>query len=179
MNMKIATPLLLAGLLSSFSTVSQAENSIYAGLAAGVSAYDYDDVDAGSATKLFVGYKIDTNLAIEATFYDSGDADITSLPGLALNSDGLNVTAFYRANTSGNDLVAMIGGGIYNFDTTIKGPGGSISESSSGLSLAAGLELGLTENLALRADIDMFFGVKDFADNGNVDSIHIGVVLNF
>jgi hypothetical protein len=177
--MKTYNALILASLLSVFSATSQAEDSLYAGLAAGVSSYDYEDIDPAAATKIFLGYKIGDNAAIEATLYDSGEADITSLPGLTLSSDGLNITAFYRIHTSADKLTAMVGGGLYSFDTTIEGPGGSISESGSGLSLAGGLEYAFTENFALRADIDMFFGVKDFADNKSLDSLNIGIVLSF
>ncbi|MDH5612697.1 MAG: porin family protein [Gammaproteobacteria bacterium] len=180
--MKTYNSLILVSLLSVYSATSQSDNSIYAGLTAGASSYNYNNIDPGTATKVFIGYKVNENIAIEATLFDSGEADITDPllpPGISLCSDGLNLTAFYRLPTSGGDLTAMVGGGLYSFDTTLKGPGGSISESGSGLSLAAGLEYTITENIALRGDIDMFLGVKDFDQNDGLNSINIGIVLNF
>lgn len=177
--MKSYTPIILASLLSLFSVNSHAEDSVYAGAAIGVSNYEYEDIDAAAATKLFIGYKMDNNFALEATLYDSGDADITSLSGFELNTDGINLTAFYRLPTAGSDLTAMVGLGIYSFDTTVKTNSGSVSEDGTGLSVSAGLEYALTENVALRGDIDFFVGVKDFADNESLDSVHIGILYNF
>lgn len=178
--MKTYNSLLLASLLFIFSlTSTQADDSLYAGIAVGTSSYGYSNIDPGASSKLFFGYKVHDNLAIEATLYDSGDADPDNFPGVSMSSDGINLTAFYRQLTSVNNLTAMIGLGVYSFDTTLEGPGGSASESGSGLSLSAGLEIALIEHLALRADIDMFFGVKDFDQDNGLDSFNIGVVFNF
>lgn len=178
--MKIYSTLILAGLLSVFSTTSQAAESIYAGFAVGSASYDYEDIDSASATKAFIGYNVNDKISIEATLFDSGEADITSLPGFTLSSDGFNVSVLYHLQSPNhNELSFLLGGGFYSFDTTLAAFGSSISESGSGLSLAAGINYALTENLAIRADIDMFVGVKDFADDSGMDSFNVGLVVSF
>lgn len=170
---------LTIALFSIFSHNSFADNNIYVGAAAGVSAYDYEDIDPATATKFLVGARLSDTIAMEITLYDSGDADITSFSGLTLTTDGINLSVLYVLGASNSKLRAHVGAGVYNFDTTLEGPGGSTSESGSGLSLAAGLSYDVTQNFALRADADLFAGVKDFADNQPLRSLHIGVVFTF
>ncbi|MDH5710072.1 MAG: porin family protein [Gammaproteobacteria bacterium] len=183
--MKKTTSLALTCVFSLFASNSQAEISLYAGIATGLSSFDYTDVEQGIATKAFAGYRLYDNIAFEATLYDSGNADINSLPGVSLSSTGINIAGLYRISTSVTNLTVMVGGGFYNFETTVVDPyyflpfNTPATEKGSGLSLAGGVELGVTKTIILRADIDMFFGVRDFANDGGINSLNLGIVLNF
>lgn len=177
--MKFCKRLILASLLSTFSIGAQAENLFYAGLSFGSAAYEYNDVDPGFSTKIFAGFNILESVAIEATYFDSGKANITSLAGVSLNSRGVNLAALYRIPAAHEKLSFLAGVGIYNLTTTISAPGASDDQNGLGVSIAAGLEFLLTEEFTLRADVDFFTGAKDFADNQGVDVISVGLIYNF
>jgi hypothetical protein len=178
-NMKHLCTIILGSILLLTNFNVSAEGNIYAGAAVGFSTFDYDDVDPGTATKLFVGFNVQDNIVLEVGLYDSGEADITSpfFTGLSLNVDGINVKALYVTPTSGDNMRVFVGGGFYNFDTTIEPT--NLTESSSGLSLHGGILIPLAENFSLRGDADAFVGVEDFDQDNTIISLHAGIVLSF
>lgn len=161
------------------SPLLQAETNVYAGGTVGFASFDYDDVDPSTSTELIIGFGITDNFAIEASLYDSGDADITSLPSVTIATDGTNVSVLYRVDNSKNKITGFFGAGYYSFDSTLEGPGGSVSIDTSGLSLIVGLHYAIAEHFALRGDANYFSGVDDFADNNDVMSFQVGGVFLF
>jgi hypothetical protein len=179
-NMKHLCTIILGSVLFLTHFNALAEGEIYVGAAAGFSIFDYDDVDPGTATKLFIGYNVKEDIIIEAGLYDSGDADITSAPGFALNVEGINVKVLYVTPATGNQMRVMVGAGFYNFDSAITFQGFElISESSSGLSLHGGIQIPINEAISLRGDADAFVGVEDFDQDNTIISLHAGIVLSF
>jgi hypothetical protein len=148
------------------STVAQAQG--YVGLGLGIATYDYDDVDDSTAFKAFAGHRMqDGLLGFEGGYVDLGEADITSLPGLELGLDGFYGAATLNAQSGAWTTYAKLG--AYSLDATLSGPGGSISESSTGLHW--GLGIGYQPDLrgfGFRFALDSYEDVEDFSAEESV-----------
>jgi len=161
--------------------VNVAEAGVVAGAGFGVSQFDYDDVDDGSAKKFVLGYELAESPAyFEFAKIDSGDADVTSLSGVSLNVSGMQIGAGYRAVMNESTGSAFfVKAGFYDTDTEATGPGGAIQEGGSGLYLGFGGDWMFVPTFGLRFDMEGLLGVKDFADNNNVTIITVGPVFRF
>ena len=175
MNHFIALILTISAL--GFSSPSYAGGYIGGGL--GLSSFDYDDIDDGNAYKVFAGYKFaDSSIALEASYIDMGEADVEGVP-LELLIDGLNASLVFNP-TAPNQPVSFLGRiGMYSFDTELKGPGGSITDDSTGLSWGLGIDFAASEHFSFRGEIEGFLGVEDFADDEMVTLISVGLQYNF
>ena len=152
--------------------------------------------DNGTPFKLFGGYRLSDNLAIEGGYTSFGEftsqSTIVSGGSGTMNGEwsgySLNVAAvgllpvgeslsiFGRAGLSFWDL---------EFDLAASGPGGSVSasESESGISpiLGFGAMFNISSRFALRADFERHFGVGDDSTTGesDVDLMTIGAQFRF
>jgi hypothetical protein len=108
---------------------------------------------------------------------DLGEADITSLPFSAnLHMKGNVVYAGYKSN----DRFGWIAkGGAYSFTTELSDSGSSFEEDSSGLALGGGFIYTVTPAFAVRAEVECFIGVSDFADDGDVVTVSGGIEFRF
>ena len=168
-----------AATLALLSTTAAADSGGYVGGAAGFASYNYSDVEDSTAFSIYGGYRPrDGGLGLEVGFLDLGDADITSISGMSLNISGFNVSATYGTVPNVASPLTIFGKlGLYSFDTELAGAG--MSASSSGLSFGVGLEYTITERLALRAELQNFSGVEDFANDEDVSLISAGVSYAF
>jgi hypothetical protein len=169
--------------LSLFSYISNAENTVYIGIAAGATSVSHDNIDEGTSSKFFIGFNPDNHVALEAAFYTTGEADYTLAQDVTVEADGLNASAYYVIpNEKGNMSVAL-GAGIYIFGTNVEDPAitgiGGSTEDSYGMSLHAHTQYQLFTSLALRADLDVFLGVEAFDENKAVTSLLLGAAYMF
>jgi opacity protein-like surface antigen len=122
----------------------------------------------GSFTLDFHGGQwVNKSLGWEAGYTDLGSVDGSYTSNLTF--PGANGTYKYSASAS---HLAALGGtplglgrlfgkiGLFSASTHLSDPFGSQNESSTGLLLGGGYELSLTPNLAGRAGINLFNGVK-------------------
>jgi hypothetical protein len=163
------------------ASVGVAEARVVAGANFGISQFDYEDIDDGTATMFYLGYELAESPAyFELALIDTGEADVTSLSDVTIEVSGLQVGVGYRliANPdTGSDL--FMKAGLYNTDTEAVGPGGSVEDGNTGLYLGFGGTLMLAPSFGLRFDMQGLLGVEDFADDNNVTLIMLGPVFKF
>ena len=155
--------------------------NIYVGITIGDSEFDYDDIDDGDAAIFHFGYRPrDSRLGYEVSFYDSGDSDVTSLTGIEIEVETLNLALTVNSSSNNKSMLNFYGqGGIYFADTTLSGPSGSVSENSNGYLLAVGVEIMLNRHFGFRAEAYNLFDVEDFANDEDVSVFNLGGQLVF
>lgn len=149
---------------------------IHLGLSIGRSEFDYDDIENGDASLLLFGYRPeDSHLGYELSFYDSGDADVTSLSDIEIEVDSLNFVLSVNSSTDYTSTLNLYGkGGIYFAKTILSGPFDSVRESSNGFLVAAGIDIMLNRHFGLKAEAYQLFDVEDFADDRSVIFYNFG-----
>jgi hypothetical protein len=165
--------------LAAIGNAAHARGVVGAGI--GISQFDYDDVDDGSAKKFYAAYELEGSPAyFEVALTDSGDADVTSLSGVTLNVSGLQVGAGYRLilnpDTGSNFFLKA---GLYDTDTEASGPGGTAEDGNTGFYLGFGGDWMLNPSFGLRFDMEGLLGVEDFAEDNNVTVITVGPLVKF
>lgn len=150
--------------------------SVYLGVTVGDSAFDYDDIDDGDASIVRIGYRPENSrLGYELSFFDSGDAEVTSLTGIDLQVETVNLVLTVNSSRNHRSRLNLFGqGGIYFADTTLTGPFDSVSENSNGFLLAAGVEVMLSRHFSLKAEAYNLFDVEDFADDESISVLNLG-----
>lgn len=136
-----------------------------------------------SGWKVFGGYKVAPNLAVEGAYIDLGEAEsdgvIPVIPGvnsvanaasLSTNSTGFNVSGV--ASTAATDELSVFGkAGLmaWNKDTTaivqqVGATGATVTQESSNdgidLSLGAGAEYKINDNWGVRGEVEHFDGLN-------------------
>lgn len=154
---------------------------VYVGISIGDSEFDYDDIDDGDAMIFHIGYRPrDSRLGYEVSFYDSGNSEVTSLTGIDLEVDTINLALTVNSSMNNKSTLNFYGqGGIYFADTTLSGPYDSVSENSNGYLLAVGVEIMLNRYFGFRAEAYNLFDVEDFANDEDVSVFNLGGQLVF
>lgn len=163
-----------------------------AALPAGVRITDsnYDDRDNGF--KLFGGYQLNTNIAIEAGRFDLGSFGFTANSAPAGTSSGdYDVDGWFLdlvgtiPLTSKLDFLARAGFN-HAYTTTHRSGTGAVPAtrntdrgSDSNPKLGLGLQYELTDNLDLRLEAERYHLDEPFANKGDVDLLSLGVVYRF
>ena len=155
--------------------------AIYLGVTIGDSEFDYNDIEDGDASIFRIGYRPrESHLGYEFSFFDSGDAEVTSLADIDIEVDTINLAlTFNSASDPRSRFNLFAQGGIYFADTTLSGPFDSVSENSNGFLLGAGVELMLNRHFGLRAEALQFFDVEDFANDESITTLNLGGLLVF
>lgn len=154
---------------------------VYLGISIGESEFDYNDIDAGDATVFHIGFQPEkSHLGYELSFYHSGDAEVTSLTGIELEVETINLVI--TANSSGNQRTPLnlyAQGGFYFAKAFLSGPSGTVKENSNGFLLAVGIEFLLNRHIRLRAGAYHLHEVEDFANDESISVISLGGQLVF
>lgn len=208
--MKTITRLALtaAVLVASHSALAAEANTAYIGANVGQSNYNASSNDCTQSLqnaglnvlctvdsndvgfKLYAGYNILPMLAVEGGYVNFGKAKIKISNGGTANgeqkSDGINLDLVFNApiETSPLTLSARIGAYSLHTDSSLTGPGGSLSDSSNttGLHFGIGAGFALSKQAAIRLEAERYQDVGD--DNHNafksdVDLISVGFVYTF
>jgi len=164
---------LMALTLAVFANQAMAEGNWYAGGALSQAYVDengLDDNDSGG--KLFGGYHLNENFAVEASYYDFGDqVDGSS----TLSIDGFSLGLVGSVPLS--DRFSVFGKvGIHAWDADISGPirARFSDDSDSDLFYGAGLDYAMNSNWTIRGEYERY-EVDDF----NMDVGSVGLIYNF
>lgn len=146
------------------------------GITIGDSEFDYDDIDDGDASRFHVGYQPENSrMGYEVSFFSSGEAEVTSLTGIEIEVDTINLALTFNSSKNNISTLNFFGqGGIYFADTTLSGPADSVSEKSNGFLLAVGVDIMLNRHFGLRVEAFNFFNVEDFVDDKSVSFFGLG-----
>lgn len=168
-----------ATLLLGVQAPAQAE--IVVGGGAGVAQLSgYSDVDDGFAWRGFVGYRTsDIPLYLEAQYFETDTLDIDDADGVGLEFDGYALAVGYRLvfGEFGSDLVLK--GGGYVQDTRARAGGESFDDDAEGGLLGVGGNWMFTPHLGINFDVQILFGVEDFARDEDLTIATVGLVYSF
>ena len=155
--------------------------NFYLGLTIGKSEFDYDDIEGGDASILRFGYRPEgSHLGYELVVFDSGDSKVTSLSGIDIQVETVNLVLTLNSSRNSNARFNLFGqGGIYFADTILTGPFDDVSENSNGFLLAGGVEFRLGRAFSLRAEAYNLFDVEDFASDESVSAVNFGGQIVF
>jgi hypothetical protein len=166
----------LAALLS-----GAAHAGVYAGGAASMTQYEYENVDDAAGFTAFAGFRPESlPLMFEVAYTDFGEHDVVSI-----GFSGVRASAGYYGRVSPSGSGVWIKGGYYKGDSEGKEAGfGSDELSSSGFTWGIGGDWKITRHFGLRLDLESYMGVKDFngypvtVDNeSDVTVISLGLVF--
>jgi len=118
------------------------------------SGFDFDDNAFG--WRVLGGYEINENFAVEASYFDAGQAEDSILgTDIEVEFDGFTVSGLGMLPL--NDAWTVFGKlGYYDADAKVSALGSSASDSDSGFTLGGGVRFDLNDNLSLRGDFDWF-----------------------
>lgn len=179
------TTLLASALFASAGASAQAlKLSTYLGAAGGVASWN---VDCGGTTsckknpatvRAYGGYNVTPNVAVELTYASLGTVKANSgADSLNLKGSSFDVSGLYKFGSASNPFGAFVKGGLAytraKASATVNGVSGSDNKNAWGLLVGAGATYALSENVALRAEIDTQ-KVKVPGSSGNVTSFVVG-----
>lgn len=158
-----------------------ASAEIIVGGGAGLSQLSkYDDVDEGTAYRALAGYRAtDIPLYFEVQYLDSGDMDIDGFDDAHLAFDGFAAAVGFRMVLDDNGSDLLFKGGGYMLDVELQGPGVSDSDDGAGGMLGFGGNWMFTEHFGLNLDLQVLFGVEDFASKEDLTLATVGLVYSF
>jgi hypothetical protein len=168
--------------------LSVAQAGVAVGGGFGISQFEYDNVDDGSARLLHIAYEVDESpLYFEFALVDSGDADITDSNSLTINVSGNQFGLGYRfVSNQETGTGFYLKGGFYSTDTEISDPDGELCgvpcklmDDNNGLYIGFGGDLMFNPSFGVRFDMQGLLGVEDFQEDNNVTVITIGPVIRF
>jgi OmpA-OmpF porin, OOP family len=159
----------------------------YVGVSGGASFYDVDCAGTTScdkndtSLKLFGGYNINPNFAIEGGYTSLGKAKASIGPLRAeLKATGFEVAGVGKFPAAQNlELFVKLGVSVMTGEAVITGPvGGSAEEDSAELLAGIGLSYALNKQVALRAEYETR-NVKFPGDKATVGNFTVGVTFKF
>ncbi|MES2975333.1 MAG: outer membrane beta-barrel protein [Pseudomonadota bacterium] len=164
-------------------------NQRLAGQGFGVTSVTEDNRDTGY--KLYGGYRLNRNFAVEGGYFDLGKTNytFTTAPPGSFSGEssvrGVNLDLVGIAPLSDRFSVFARVGAAYarsRVDTTTTGlvpAGGSGSRSGTNLKVGVGMEYAFTESLGVRAEWERY-RIKDTLRNrGSIDMASVGLVYYF
>ncbi len=166
----------------------------YVGVGLGQSSADVEAVDFGpgvtasiddtdTAFKIFAGYAINPNFALEAGYTDLGEVGVDYTDGINWVKERYEVNAFYVSAIGSvpvgqANLFAKFGFARWDLDGSASAStGASASASWSGTDplLGIGVSFNATDVLMLRAEFERFMDIGDENESGQSDVDVIGV----
>jgi hypothetical protein len=165
----------------------------YAGISGTLAFPNYDDAKNPKGYQAFAGYQFGNPLFLEASYLDTGKADIDAYDGASqdtsLKYKGASV-GIGLAQVSRDEQVRLwVLGNYYDGKSTLNYPAGSIpgdplrterfKEDASGASLAFGGDFNVGDFVGMRVRIERMFDVKDSASDEDLMIASVGVYLSF
>jgi OmpA-OmpF porin, OOP family len=187
------TPGFYAGGNFGRSSATIDDSGIRNGLAtAGFATTSISDRDRDTAYKLFGGYQLNPNFAIEAGFFDLGKFGYTAttLPAGTLRGDirlkGLNLDLVAILPVVGKlSLLGRVGATYTQAKDRFRGTGAVIvtdpnpSKRDLSYKIGAGAMYDFTPNVALRAEVERYRIDDAVGNKGHVDVFFLGLVYRF
>lgn len=125
--------------------------------------------DEDTAWKIFGGYDINRNFAVELGYTDLGEV---SEGAATAEANALELTALGKFPV-GNQFSVYGLAGIAKVEAEVSGPGGTVSDDSTELTYGIGAQYDMTRNVGLRAQWQRY----DTEDE--VDVLSVGVLWKF
>lgn len=133
-----------------------------------------------TAWRLFGGYQLNTNLALELGYTDLGEVSATGPGGSAsAEATALEVSALGMFPIAeGFSLYGKAG--VYRGEVDASGPGGSASEDNTDFTLGAGVQFDMTRNIALRGEWQRYMDMGgEETGESDVDVLSVNVLYRF
>jgi len=201
----IAALLAAAGMAVSSASMAQAkpaDTGFYAGVSIGQTSANVDCAgttscdDSDSAWKIFGGYQINRNFAVELGYSDLGKISASLppifFPGVGTFASNLTIetTAFELVGVGSfpvNQNFSLYGKiGLYRADSDVKvtlvgGPSVTDSDTNTDLTFGLGVRYDFTRNLGVRAEWQRYSSVQagSTSETADLDVLGIGVVWKF
>jgi opacity protein-like surface antigen len=184
--------LALASALASLAAQADVNEPVLrVGVAASFGSFQGDDVpdpslgdkfidDNAVGLKAYGQYQFNNWFGIEGAYHSTGEFEDTSssesLPGkLSLSFTGFSAQGLLFVPLPSDELQAYVKAGYYDFDAELGLNSSNISSSSeTGLVFGAGALIDIGDNLAIRADLDVFD-----AKAGDLLAVNLGVQYSF
>lgn len=139
----------------------------YSGVSGGIATlsdtcdnYSSSCDDQTSFLRVYSGARLLPNFGVEVGYMQSQDFELG--PNTDLSTSGLDVTGLVHLPLSGSiDVFGKIGGFFWNTELDASG-GSSADESGADIRTGVGAQLGVTDHLYLRADLDY---IPDFGNS--------------
>lgn len=165
----------------------------YVGVSGTLGFPDYTEADRPKGYQAFVGYQFANPLFVEASYLDTGKANIAAYPGASEETSLEYKGASYGiglAQVFWDEQVRLwVLGSYYDGKSKLDYPAGSIpgqplrserlKENASGGSLAFGGDFNLTSYFGLRVRIERMFEVKDNASDQDLMLVSVGAYFAF
>lgn len=156
----------------------------------GITAITHDDRDAGY--KLYGGYRLNQNLAVEGGYFDLGNFgfNATTAPTGTLSGNiklrGLNLDLVGTLPiTERFSAFGRIGANYAQARDSFTGTGAvhvlnaSPSARDTNLKVGLGLQYALTDSLAMRAELERYRINDAVGNKGDIDMVSVGLVYRF
>jgi hypothetical protein len=140
----------------------------------------YNDLDDAFAWRGFIGYRAaDIPLYLEAQYFETDELEIEDGDDVGLEFDGFALAVGYRVvfGEFASDLVLK--GGGYVQDTRAHAGAVEADDDAQGGLLGVGGNWMLTPHLGINFDVQILFGVEDFADDEDLTIATVGLVYSF
>ena len=184
----------MLGLLALVSLSAQADGAdpvFRVGAAASFGSFEGKDVsdsslgknfinDSAVGAKLYGQYQFNSWFGVEGAYHNTNEfedkSDSEDLSGkLTLTFTGFSAQALFFAPMPSEDLHVYAKAGYYDFDSNLGLDGSNISSSSeTGLVYGGGALIDIGDQLAIRADLDVFD-----ANAGSLLTVNIGIQYSF
>jgi OmpA-OmpF porin, OOP family len=176
-------------LTAALAARADVQPGFYAGASVGSTTIDDDGFgsaidDSDTGFKLFGGYTFNDNFAIEASYFDLGEANgsfddpFFGPFDFDVGVSGLNVSAVGRVPlTQTFSLFGKLGFASYDLDVSFNGPGfvsGSGSESETDLTYGVGGALSFAEQWEVRVEFEAIS-----VDDGDANMLSVGAMYRF
>lgn len=114
--------------------------------------------DEASFFRVYSGARLLSNFGVEVGYTQSQDFELADSPSTDLSLQGLDITGLVHLPLAERiDVFAKVGGLFWNSE--LNASGGSADESGFSVRTGVGAQMGVTDNLYLRADFDYIPGV--------------------
>lgn len=172
------------GLLAGLGIQLSAHAEIVVGGGIGFSQLsEYEDVDEGTSWRGFAGYRAsEYPIYLEFQYFDSGELDVDDFDGfqdISLEFDGFAIAAGYRIPLGDQGSDFIIKGGAFKQDSEARTSIGSIDDDGSGALIGLGGNWMFTPHFGMNLDLQVLFGVQDFADEEDLTLATVGLIYTF
>lgn len=175
------------------SSATIANSRISAGLAgAGLTTTSIVDRDRSTGFKLYGGYKVNQNFALEGGYVDLGKFGFTAntLPAGTLNGDirlkGLNLDLVgILPVTDKFSVLGRVGATSLQARDSFSGTGAvgvsnpNPSKRDTNYKVGVGVEYAVTDRLGVRAEVERYRVNDAVGNKGHIDMVSVGLVYHF
>lgn len=180
-HLRRGTATTVVAAMLAFGVTNPAHAELVMGGGAGVSQLSqYNDVDDAFAWRGFIGYRApDIPLYFEAQYFETDELEIEGDEDIGLEFDGFALAVGYRLvfGEFGSDLVLK--GGGYMQDTRAHVGDVSAKDDADGGLIGVGGNWMLTPHFGINFDVQILFGVEDYASDEDLTIATVGLIYSF